>query len=226
MTTSQFFKKLTSRYLLLNLAAMALVVALACLGVKYGLDLYTHHGESIAVPDVRKKSFADADFLLSQQGLKVVVSDTGYVRSLPPDCILEQSPEPGMNVKSGHIVHLIINSSSSPTLALPDIIDNSSVREAMAKLTAMGFKLAKPEYMPGEKDWVYGVTVRGKHVTTGDRISIEDALTLQVGSGQRDEDESVDYVDAPAYDDFDEEGDVDEFQEVTAPPSEESPTAP
>lgn len=225
MTTSKFFKKLFGGYMLLNLAAMAMVVVLVCLGVKFGLDIYTHHGESITVPDVRKKTFSDANFLLSERGFEVAINDTGYVRSLPPDCILEQSPEPGAKVKSGHVVYLIINSSHSPTLALPDIIDNSSIREAQAKLLAMGFKVGKPEYIPGEKDWVYGVTVRGKHIVAGDRVSIEDMLTIQVGNGQRDEEDSVNYIDAPTFDDFDEEGDVDEFHEVTEPPAEEGQKA-
>ena len=33
----------------------------------------------------------------------------------------------------------------SPRITIPDVIDNSSLREAMAKLTAMGFKLGSPE---------------------------------------------------------------------------------
>lgn len=63
---------------------MALVVVAVCAGVKFGLDVYTHHGESIAIPDVRRKSFADADYLLREAGMTVVVSDTGYVRGLRP----------------------------------------------------------------------------------------------------------------------------------------------
>jgi hypothetical protein len=83
--------------------------------------------------------------------LQIVVSDTGYVKNLPPDCILEQTPANGTKVKSGHIIYVIINSASTPTLAIPDVIDNSSLREAEAKLTAMGFKLAATEYISGEK---------------------------------------------------------------------------
>lgn len=223
MNPSEFFRKLTSRYLLANLCAMAVVVALACMGVKFGLDLYTHHGESIPIPDVRHKSFADAQQLLNEAGLQVVVSDTGYVRYLPPDCILEQTPEAGERVKSGHIVYVIVNASHTPTLTVPDIIDNSSLREAMAKLTAMGFKLASPEYVDGEKDWVYGITVKGRHVVAGDKVSVNDYLTIQVGNGQRDSTEYVDYIDAPepVHEDNDgfveESGDVDEFHEVTGP---------
>ena len=71
----------------LNLVAMAVVVVLLCFGVKYGIDFYTHHGEKISVPDVKNKSFTDAEKILDDRDLEIVVSDTGYVKTLPPDCI-------------------------------------------------------------------------------------------------------------------------------------------
>ena len=221
MNPSEFLRKFKSRYLLGNLAAMVLAVVVVCVGVKYGLDIYTHHGESIAIPDVRHKTFADAQFLLDQADLQVVVSDTGYVPNLPPDCILEQTPAPGEHVKSGHIVYVIVNALHTPTLTIPDVIDNSSLREAMAKLSAMGFKLSHPEYVDGERDWVYGITVKGRHVQAGDKVSINDYLTIQVGNGQRDSSEVIDYIDAPVHEHDnqfeDEEGDEDDFHEVHGP---------
>lgn len=216
MKPTDFFKKFKSWYLWGNLAAMAFVVLLAVFGLKYWLGVYTHHGEAIVVPDLRQKSFRDAQHILQGLGLDVVVSDTGYVKTLPPDCILEQTPAPGEKVKSGRVVTVIINAEHSPMIALPDIIDNSSLREAMAKLSAMGFKVGKPEYVPGERDWVYGVTVRGRQVVAGDRISVDDVVTVQAGSGMRDESDSIEYVDVDAFEPVD-EGDVDEFQVVTAP---------
>ena len=216
-----------SRYLWGHLVAMALVVVLMALGVRYGLDVYTHHGEAIAIPNVKHKSFADAEHLLTEAGLKVVVSDTGYVKTLPPDCILEQMPLAGEKVKSGRVVYLTVNASHSPTITLPDVIDNSSLREAMAKLSAMGFKLGMPKYIPGEKDWVYGIQVKGRNVATGDKISIEDTLIILVGNGMRSASDSVDYID-PVFEESSEEGDVDEFEEVEVPaePSSPAPSAP
>lgn len=221
MNPSEFLRKFASRYLLGNIVAMALTVAAVCMGVKYGLDIYTHHGESIAIPDVRHKTFTDAQFLLDQANLQVVVSDTGYVPGLPPDCILEETPSPGEKVKSGHIVYVIVNASHTPTLTIPDVIDNSSLREAMAKLSAMGFKLAPPEYVDGERDWVYGITVNGRHVQAGDKVLINDRITIQVGNGQRDSSEVIDYIDAPVREHEnqfeEEEGDEDDFHEVHGP---------
>ena len=85
MKPKVFFGKVFSLRLWINLLAILFVVVLLCWGVKTGIDLYTHHGEEITIPDVKHKSFADAEHLLNSAGLEVVVSDTGYVKTLPPD---------------------------------------------------------------------------------------------------------------------------------------------
>lgn len=215
MKQSEFFGKFKSWYLWGNLLAMFAVVLAVGIGVRYGLDVYTHHGESIEIPNVKHRQFADAEQILKNAGLKIEVVDTGYVKSLPANCILEQSPAPGEKVKSGHVITVTINASHSPTITLPDVIDNSSLREAMAKLSAMGFKLGMPQYIAGEKDWVYGILVKGRHVVAGDRISVEETLIIQVGNGLRDGEDSVDYIDPVSSDYGDDEGDIDEFEEVT-----------
>lgn len=236
MKAKDFFRKIFSVRLWANLAAMLLVVVLLCLGVKIGIDIYTHHGEVINVPDVRHKQFADAERILAANNLKVVVSDTGYVKTLSPDCILEQSPEPGKGVKSGRVIYVVINSSHSPMLTIPDIIDNCSYREARAKLIAMGFKVGPTEFIPGEKDWVYGLKSKGMMLHTGQKVSVDDMVIIQVGDGMRDVNDSIVYTDADEY--FNEygdssaapmpaegelytgsehESDVDEFEVVTGP---------
>lgn len=197
---------------------MAIVLVLLVVGAKFGIDIYTHHGEAILIPDIRHKSYADAKQILANEGLLIEVTDTGYVRTLPADCILEQSPQPGDKVKSGHVIYVIVNSGNTPTITLPDIIDNSSVREAIAKLTAMGFKVGPPQYIVGEREWVYGATVNGRHVSAGERIPVGAVVVLQVGNGSRSaDDSSIDYVE-PIYNNQQEAGgesEVDEFDVVS-----------
>ena len=218
MKSSDFFGKFKSSYLWGNILAMALVVLIIIIGIKYALDIYTRHGEAIPVPNIQHKSQADAERLLQDQGLAMMVTDTGYVKTLPANYILEQIPVAGEKVKSGHVVYVIINSGNTPTITLPDIIDNSSLREAIAKLKAMGFKVGPPKYITGEKDWVYGVTVRGKNVATGDKIPVDATVTVLAGNGERGADDAINYVD-PVYpqdeNTVEGEGDVDEFEEVT-----------
>ena len=66
---------------------------------------------------------------------------------------------------------------------MADIADNSSLREATMKLTALGFKLGPVEYMHGEKDWVYEVKTKGKNLNVGSAVELDDEITLVVGDG-------------------------------------------
>ena len=216
MKTKEFFGKIFSPFLLGNLLAMAVVIILLCLGVKYGLEWYTHHNEGIKVPKVEGMIYSNAIMLVEENGLRIMASDSGFNKRLPANCILAQSPGEGTMVKAGHMIYVTVNSPSSPSFPIPDVIDNSSYREAEAKLTALGFKLLPPKVVMGEKDWVYGILSRGRRVSTGDMVSIDSPLTLMIGSGAYDQDdENLDYIE-PEYRRMLGE-DVDEFEEVTEP---------
>lgn len=216
MKAKEFFGKFASPFLWGNLLAMALVVVLLALGVNYGLGLYTHHGEGIKVPKIEGMLYSNARSMVEADGLNIMVSDSGYNKNLAADCILAQNPGPGAIVKSGHTVYVTVNSPSSPTFAIPDVVDNCSFREAEAKLMAIGFKMLPPQYVSGEKDWVYGILCKGRRVSTGDHVSIDTPLTLMVGSGTYESDAEIDYIE-PEYKmmlDNDGGGDVDEFEEI------------
>lgn len=214
MKAKEFFGKFCSKFLIWNLIAMALVVILLIVGVNYGLDWYTHHGESIRVPNIEGMRIAKARETMDELGLEIVVTDSGYNRRLPADCVLSQNPGAGLTVKSGHTIYVTINSSNSPSVAIPDVVDNSSYREAEAKLISLGFKVLPPQYVTGEKDWVYGVLCNGRRVTAGERVSIEQPLTLQIGSGQYGADEELNVIGGDDVTMQSGNDEVDDFEEV------------
>lgn len=217
MKLKTFISKFLSLYLWGNILAMVIVGAVLCLGVKYGLDVYTHHGKSIKVPDLYGMDYSKAEPLLEQCGLGIIVSDSGYNKRMPAGCVLVQTPGAGVNVKSGRVIYVTVNSHTSPTLAIPDIIDNSSVREAEAKLRAMGFRLLSPQLITGEKDWVYGISCGGRRLMAGERVSVETPLSLVIGNGQFDTlNVDIDFSDPDA-----DMGDIDEFEEIDAPAGDE-----
>ena len=213
MEAKEFFGKFASGFLWGNILAMVLVVVALAFGVKYGLDVYTHHGEGIVVPKIEGMVYDKARTLMVERGLNIMVTDSGYNKRLPANSILVQNPSPGMKVKQGHTIYVTVNSPSSPSFAIPDLVDNSSFREAEAKLTAIGFKLTPPQQVEGEKDWVYGILCRGRRVSTGDRISIDSPLTLLVGNGHYGAEEEIDYIGSEAQP-MQEEGETDEFEEI------------
>ena len=212
MKAKEFFGKFCSKFLIGNLLAMALVVIAVMFGVKYGLEWYTHHGEGIKVPKIEGMVYQNARAMLEERELYVVITDSGYNKKLPANCILVQNPGPGMKVKAGHTIYVTVNSPSSPTFAIPDVVDNSSYREAEAKLVAIGFKLEPPQQVEGEKDWVYGILCRGRRVSTGDRVSIDAPLTLLIGNGHYSADEEIDFIEPDHR--IDQKVETDEFEEI------------
>lgn len=206
-----FLRKLFGNYIVRHLMAMVLVVILLCIGIGFGLDAYTHHGEGIVVPDLKGMTYEKAYALLDEKGLAIVVNDSGYNKQLPANSVLAQTPAFGQKVKQGHIIYVTVNSPHSPTFAIPDIVDNSSLREAEARLMAMGFRLTAPQLINGEKDWVYGILCQGRRISNGDRIPIDYPLTLMVGKGTFDDADSILYVEPVG------ESEVDEFEEVKEP---------
>ena len=178
-----FFSFKNNRFFWLNIGAMILACFLIILATLYWLDFYTMHGEAVVVPNVKGKLYNEAEFSITKQKLKVVVIDSSFVKGIKPNTILEQNPDGGMKVKEGRIVYLTINTDKEPMITIPDIVDNSSYRQAEAKLRSLGFKLTAPEMIAGERDWVYGLKFMNRNISAGEKIPSESTLTLQVGNG-------------------------------------------
>lgn len=183
VTFKEFFSFKNNRFFWLNLTAMVVVCVAAALGTLRWLDGYTRHGEAVVVPDVKGMNLRLAENELDKQSLKSIVIDSSYAKGMPPGSILEQNPSGGSKVKEGRTIYLTINADSAPKVAVPDIMDNSSLRQAEAKLRALGFKLTEHEYINGEKDWVYNIKYRGRYLKAGEKIPHEAVLTLCVGDG-------------------------------------------
>jgi beta-lactam-binding protein with PASTA domain len=175
-------KKIFSPIVWINLTCMILFVILVIFGMWYATMKYTLHGEIITVPDITGIHHTAARDTLAQHGLIIHISDSGFNRNLRPGTVLMQYPEAGTEVKRDRKVYLTINSSSGPTLTIPDIADNCDVYEAEIRLRTMGFKLGPKEYAKGDKDWVIGVKCQGRTVMAGDKIPAEAPVVLVVGN--------------------------------------------
>lgn len=212
MSVTRFFKKLTSPLIWGNLVAMAAVVVLLFVGLIWWLDTYTHHGEGVEVPDFYGMSYTDAIDRGNELGLIVLANDSTYNKALPAGSIVVQKPVAGATVKEGRVVYVTINSLNLSLVAIPDLVDNCSYREAQAKLQALEFKLSDPKLIDGDKDWVYGIQCNGHNVSTGDLLPKESMLTIVIGNGLLDEDLEED-MDADSLG-VDDEDEIDTFLEI------------
>lgn len=198
MSITDFFRNLFSKRLMTGCLGMVLVTVLLAGGALLFINVYTHHGEEINVPDICGVDQNVAIRKLEALGLKGEVVDTGYVYNAAPYSVLEQSVKAGEKVKPGRIIYLTINANGPRLIAIPDVADNCSRREAEDKLRILGFRLGPTEYVTGEPDWVVGVKVGGKNVPAGTKVSAGSLVTLVVGSGGVDEEyngnDSLDYI--------------------------------
>src|SRR5690606_19115551 len=95
------------------------VIALICVGIYWlffsSLSWITAHGEEYSVPNLKGKSFAEAEKILTTSGFDIKV-DSSYDPKMKPLQVLDQQPEKGAKVKKGRTIFLTINKGSAPTI--------------------------------------------------------------------------------------------------------------
>ena len=91
---------LKSKFLWLNILVAIVLVAVICWVVFWRLDVYTHHGESVVVPDLSGMYVEEAELILSDIDLGYEIIDSVYIRSMKGGEIAEQAPVAGTDRKS------------------------------------------------------------------------------------------------------------------------------
>ncbi|MCW3125389.1 MAG: domain containing protein [Bacteroidetes bacterium] len=188
-------KKYLTKPLLYNiLIAIGLTFVLLML-VNWGLRIYTRHGQTLAVPDIKGLKFDAATDTLAKYHLDYEVMDSAYMTDKPPLSIIEQSPKPGTSVKSGRTIYLTINALGAPLAEIPDLIGKSSFKYAKIQLEGIGFKVGEPMYKPDpHRDALIGMLVDGRPLKAGTRIPKGTTITLLVGQGLANTSIPVPYV--------------------------------
>ena len=211
MALKNFFTGKSGAKFWVNIVLMVLVIVAIPIVALYMLDSFTHHGEKIEVPNVVGKSLYDAETMLKDRGLLAMVVDSVYDKRAPKGSVLEQTPKSGFEVKGGRMIYLTVNLNGEPMAQLPDVVGHGSLREAVALLQSLGFKLTAHKPVIGRpKDLVLGVKQGNRDVHAGETIPRDRALTLVIGGGEidstmYDDEEDLDY-DGLGIDGMDEDG--------------------
>lgn len=163
--------------LLLMLGASALLVFLLI----FGLDLYTRHGRTVTVPDLRGKTLQEAERILAEAGLDYEVNDSTFSRTAIPGTVREVVPAPGSEVKAGRLLFLAINGFHQRKQTVPRYKDQSA-RQILALLKGLGFEQVDQKVVPGGYiGSVVGLqTADGKPVLEGSQLPIDTRLVLLV----------------------------------------------
>jgi len=182
MNQKSFFKNIYVR----NLLGLILAVIILVSAVLLWLNIYTQHGKSVKVPDVRGISVEKAAPFFAKNKLDYVVVDSVYVKNAIPGSIAETTPPVGSMVKLGRTIYLKVNAYLPLLVAIPDVKDTSQ-RQALAMLRSLGFENIEIKMAPGAyRDLVTGLESKGSPIGAGQRVPADTPLSLLVSSGSDD----------------------------------------
>ncbi len=180
MTLLKFLK---SKVLLINLLIAGVFLLLLIWGFFRFLDVYTHHGESMTVPDMTGKSVEEVAEIVTERGLRYEITDSGYNANLPVGAVLEHNPSPYSKVKRNRRIYLTINSSEAPKVDVPVLAD-VSLRQAMLILESRGLKVGELIYEPDiAQNVVLRLEKNGTVLEEGSRIPQNSEVNLVLGDG-------------------------------------------
>jgi beta-lactam-binding protein with PASTA domain len=177
------FKKFQKRHPILSTILLAIVAIYIFLFVAFKfLDIWTHHGATSIVPDVKGLTYDKACDVLEEADLKVVISDSIYDDSKVPGSVVEVWPKPGATVKTGREVYLTIISFSPRQVVIDIPLTDISSRQAISYLKNRGINSIQILRVPSEyPDMVVAVKANGQYVTLGSRIPTNSTVILEVG---------------------------------------------
>lgn len=180
-----FFDKSDLKFVVLNIVCAVLIgIGILIVLIAY-LRRYTEHGVEVEVADVRGMVQAEAEPILSGQGLTLVVIDSTYSDKVPFGTIVDQTPKPASHAKHGREVYVTINATMKRRVTMPDLQD-MSYRQAETTLRGMGLNVDSVyDYEPSAyRDLVLDVKSNGMSVQPGTKLPVGTRVRLVVGFGR------------------------------------------
>jgi eukaryotic-like serine/threonine-protein kinase len=182
-----FFRFLFSKSFFTQIAAAVIVVIVLSWGVLKLLNIYTLHGETVSVPDLRGYSAQEIEEIVDDKGLRFVVIDSVYDPKKKAGVIIDQEPKPDLEVKLNRLLYLTVNSSAPPKVKMPNLVD-FSLRQALSILESTGLRPGNLSYVPDiAHNAVISQMYKGKIIQPGEMIVKGSAVDLILGLGLSDE---------------------------------------
>lgn len=167
-------------------AALLMIALASCVLVWLALlflDVWTVHGKTSTVPDVKGMSYAAASQMLKECDLDVEISDSIYDRSLQPGTVMEVWPRAGAVVKAGRAVYLTVTAFQPKRVTVTMPVTGVSSRQAISYLESLGITAIRIVRIPSQyADLVEGATADGQPLTVGSTLPVTATVTLQVGT--------------------------------------------
>ncbi len=142
-----FFKFLFSRIFFKSLLLAVLIFAVIIISSLIWLRIYTHHAQSLTVPDFTGLYPDEVNIVASSKNLRIEVADSSFSDDLPKGTVIRQNPLPGSKVKENRRIYLTMNAINPEMVIMPNVT-GVSLRQAKAILETHGLFVGKISYKP------------------------------------------------------------------------------
>lgn len=180
-------KSFFTHWIVRNVIGAIVAIAVFVLAAHVILNLATHHGQEIEVPDFSHMSVAQAEQVAKDAKIRIEVTDSVFVRKMGRGLVFSQVPKAGSKVKEGRRIMLTINAVAAKKVSMPDLV-GYSMRQAKAELLSKGLLLGRLIY---EEDMatnnVLRQLYRGHNIDEGRKIETGSEIDLVVGLGSDDQ---------------------------------------
>jgi len=183
-----FFKSLllflkSKRFRVHFIISVLLSIAVFWIAFK-SLGTYTHHGESITVPDLSGVEIYQLDKIISENKLRYQIIDSVFEPKNKGGIVIKQDPEKNSSVKQNRTVYLTVSATMPPLVKMPNLVD-ASMRQALALLESYGLKAGKRDFRSDPcVNCVLTQMMKGKKIEHGTPIPKGSTIDLILGKGE------------------------------------------
>ncbi len=155
------------------------------------LPSYTHHRDTISVPNLVGMSIEEMTKFLSSRGIEFDIKDSSlYNPKMKPYTVTSQTPEPGMRIKKSRKLHLTANPRVMPKIQIPASLgDGMEFKDAERMLQNVKLDVGRIAYKPHKSKntileiYHKGTKITPKQIKEGYKIPLFSKLDLLVADG-------------------------------------------
>lgn len=188
-----------SRKFFIHLGLAIGVTAILLITSFFSINLYTHHGEAISVPDLSGLTFEQAQRIAGDKSFLVEISDSVHFQDKEKGTVVTQEPVSNSKVKTGRTIYLVINGFEAEKVPMPDLT-GISVRQATSDAELFGLKIGKLSYVPDISTTVLEQKYKGKPIKTNTMLVKGSVIDLIVGKGESNENTFIPNVTGLTFD--------------------------
>jgi len=142
-----FLKFLLTKKFLQHLGLAVALAIVLLIAILIWLRIYTHHGQSITVPNLSGLTTEEVEDVTASRHLRYEVVDSVFSTEMPRGTVLKQNPRANSMVKKNRKIFLTMNAINPEMVSMPRLV-GLSVRQARLALQNAGLSLGDISYRP------------------------------------------------------------------------------